>query len=73
MSLTRVSRSVRGFDASGELKSEYLLPNSWTLERLRERFETADDDPMFDSFPLEPRQASALVTPSGKISRLPGA
>jgi hypothetical protein len=57
---------VRGFDASGELKAEYLIPDSWTLERLRELFETADDDPMFDSFPLGPRQASALGDAIGR-------
>jgi len=62
MNLTTVSRWLRGFDASGELKAEYRLPDSWTLGRLRELFDVIEDDPMFDSFPVGPLQARVLGT-----------
>jgi hypothetical protein len=62
MNSTPVSRWLRGFDAvRGDLRVEYRLPDSWTLERLRELFDISDDDPMFDSFPVGPLQAKALT------------
>jgi hypothetical protein len=61
MNLTTVSRWLRGFDASGELKAEYRLPDVWTLERLRELFNAVDEDPMFESFPVGPLQAKELA------------
>ena len=60
MNTTAVSRWLRGFDASGELKAEYRVPDSWTVERLRTLFEIAEDDPMFDSYPVGLAQAVAL-------------
>jgi hypothetical protein len=57
MSSTPVSRWLRGFDASGELRAEFPVPSSWTLGRLRELFNVSDEDPMFDSFPVGPSQA----------------
>jgi hypothetical protein len=62
MNLSRVSRWLRGFDVElGELQVEYRLPDSWTVERLRELFEVPDDDPMFDSFRVGPLQAKTLA------------
>jgi len=55
-----VSRWLRGFDASGELKAEYRLPESWTTDRLRKLFEATEDDPMFDSYPVSQLQAEVL-------------
>ena len=60
MTQTMVSRWLRGFDANGELKAEYRLSDSWTVERLRILFETGDDDQMFDSYPVGPLQAGLL-------------
>jgi len=60
MKTAKVSRWLRGFDASGELKAEYQLPDSWNVERLRTLFEVAEDEPMFDSYPVGPRQVGVL-------------
>jgi hypothetical protein len=66
MSLVNVSRWVRGFDPSGELKVEYRLPESWTLDRLRRLFNVVEENPMFDSFPVGPLQATELGGDLGK-------
>jgi len=60
MNTAKVSRWLRGFDASGELKAEYRLPDSWGVERLRTLVEVAEDDPMFDSYPVGPVQVGVL-------------
>jgi hypothetical protein len=66
MNFIPVSRWLRGFDAErGDLQVEYRLPDSWTLERLRELFNVPDDDPMFDSFPVGSLQAKALSEDTG--------
>lgn len=60
MKTAKVSRWLRGFDASGELKAEYRLPDSWNIERLRTLFETPENDLMFHSYPAGPQQVAVL-------------
>jgi len=60
VTVARVSRWIRGFDASGELAAEHRLPAGWSIERLRELWGVPDDDPMFDAYPLGALQAHVL-------------
>jgi len=66
MTLLKVSRWLRGFNASGELVAEYRLPDSWTPERLRELFGVVGEDPMFDSYAVGTLHAGVLGGAIGK-------
>jgi hypothetical protein len=66
MSDLPVTRWIRGYDKHrGRMLVEYLLPDSWTLDKLQRLFGVPEDNPMYDSYPINGVQASTLGESTG--------
>ena len=65
MSTANVSRWLRGYDSQDEMRVEYHLPSSWTLEMLQGLLDLPQDDPMYDCYPVGEAQLERLAESLG--------